>query len=159
MFGKLKSIILRRGGRALSLSLVAGMVVLGSAGTALADHTCVRSVIVQRPVVFRDACRPVIVHKPVVVHQHGDTCGCDACGPKREYQRGLNRGEAAGSNAGYRDGINGRAFCDAPIDELRDNSEPYRQGYLAAFKPTYRRAFEHGRRDAAQSCQVVVVRR
>jgi hypothetical protein len=159
MFDKLKSMFSCRGCSRLSLGLVVGMVALGSGATALADHGFGRAVVVQRPVVIRDACRPVVVHQPVVVHRHGDTCGCDACGWKREYQRGFNRGEAAGANAGFRDGINGKNFCDAPIDELRDNSAAYRDGYLAAFKPTYGHAFQRGRHEAQRSCQVVIVKR
>ena len=165
MFRTLQSVVARRLSRACSLSLVAGFAMLAMAAPASAGHGYGRAVIVQRPAVVQ-SCRPVAVQRPVVVHRpvhqvvvhsHGDACACDACGWQREYKRGFNRGEAAGSNSGYRDGINGKNFCDAPIDELRDNTRAYRDGYLASFKPTYRAAFERGRRDAASSCQEVVI--
>ncbi len=148
-----KSVAAHRLSRAVCTCLAAGFVLLGSAGTALADHGHGR-VIARGRIVVGNSCGPVVAHRHsprVLIHRHGDDCGCDSCFAKREYQRGVNRGEAAGTNAGYRDGFNAQAFCDAPIDELCDNSRAYRDGYLAAFKNAYRHAFERGRFDRARA--------
>lgn len=88
---------------------------------------------------------------------HGDNCGCDACCVQREYARGFSRGEAAGTNQGFRDGISGKPACAELRDDLCDNSRAYREGYAAAFGKAYRCAFEQGRAERSRACHRPVV--
>jgi hypothetical protein len=100
----------------------------------------------------RDRCGPPVYCNPrVVVHAHGANCSCSSCFAKHEYERGFNRGEAFGANAGYRDGLAGNRFCADSRDELCDNSRFYRDGYFAAFGKAYRIAYERGRADRARA--------
>lgn len=84
---------------------------------------------------------------------HGDRCGCGDCCAKRDYARGVSRGEAAGSNQGFRDGINCKPFCADVRDDLRCESRAFIDGYGAAFGNSYRCAFEQGRAQRAAACK------
>lgn len=100
----------------------------------------------------RGSCAPAPAYRPRVMI-HGDACGCDACCVKREYARGFNRGEAAGSNQGFRDGVNGRPFCAELRDDLRCESRAYQDGYMKSFGNAYRCAFEQGRSERNRVCK------
>ena len=86
---------------------------------------------------------------------HGDGCGCSDCFTKREYARGFSRGEAAGSNQGFRDGISGKIYCADVRDDLRCESRPFVDGYMASFGKSYRFAFDRGRIECSRACKPV----
>lgn len=86
---------------------------------------------------------------------HGDNCGCGDCVARREYARGVSRGEAAGGNQGFRDGMNGKIFCADVRDDLRCESRPFVDGYVASFGTSYRYAFDQGRFQLSRACRPV----
>lgn len=138
-------------GTALTANAAPGHTSVFVSGSVIVGDRCApppcRPVIVSRPVVVQ---RPVVVERPVVIQR--PVYRYDDCA-QREYDRGFNRGEARGSNVGYREGFNGERFCDTPRDELCDNTRAYRDGYLAAFGKAYHCAFEAGRSDHARACK------
>lgn len=157
----------RRSLRAIALAVMASLALIAVSSPAEAsrdrgkhrgydDDARHRSRLVIKPVVQHRvvACSPVSVrhhHSPVVVH--GASCSCHSCHSSHEYARGFNRGEAAGTNAGYRDGLSGRQYCPEVRDDLRCVSKAYRDGYLASFSSAYRCAYERGTAERARVCR------
>jgi hypothetical protein len=62
---------------------------------------------------------------------------------RRAYDRGYHAGRAAGASAGWRDGVSGRAYCDAY--RLHGRGPRYAEGYHVAYTASYRDAFHRGR--------------
>ncbi len=103
------------------------------------------------------SCSPVPVrhqHSHVVVHS--SSCRCNSCFASHDYARGFNRGEAAGTNAGYRDGLSGMRYCPEIRDDLRCVSKAYRDGYLASFSNAYRCAYERGAAERVRACRPAI---
>jgi hypothetical protein len=80
-------------------------------------------------------CRPAPICKPV-------------CAPKPsfaeiEYARGFERGECDGFDAGYRDGLAGRSFCNNV--STCSGSRYFQDGFERGFAKAYSTGFEKGR--------------
>ncbi len=104
---------------------------------------------------FGPGYRSGYVRGPAYGVVHGDRCGCSDCFAQREYSRGLSRGEAAGGNQGFRDGSNGKIFCADVRDNLRCESRPFVDGYMASFGKSYQYAFDQGRLQCSRACRPV----
>lgn len=146
--------ITHRLSRSFLVACAAATCVLAASAPAIAspghDH-CRERIVVRGNVQFGGPSRaPAPRYSRYVAH--GDACGCFDCCAKRDFARGLNRGEAAGANQGFRDGINGKAFCADVRDDLCRESQAFRDGYIKAFGDSYRCAYERGRMERSRAC-------
>jgi len=66
------------------------------------------------------------------------------CDAQREYDEGWDRGAQAAMKPGFRDGSRGRAYCDQPEECLDGQSARFIEGYLCAYRESYRRSFDFG---------------